>query len=229
MPLPCGTFSFKQRAVLGLLPPFLAFAMGTLARSWRVRARIHPDSDPRGAKPLVFALWHETVITIIGHWRGANIQGLASQSFDGELISSIMVHLGYPPVSRGSSSRGGASALMSHSQALQDGRHVAITMDGPRGPAYRAKPGILHVARESGISIVPTACAANPDWRLRSWDRTQVPPPFARVAFVLGKPLGQAELAGSAGMDHLQAAMAEVRDAATKILGTTGPGTGMLG
>lgn len=131
----CGPFSFKQRAVLGLLPPFLAFAMSSLVRSWRVRSSIHPDSDPRGTKPLIFALWHETVITIIGHWRGANIQGLASQSFDGELIAAIMIHLGYPPVSRGSSSRGGASALMSHAQALQEGRHVAITMDGPRGPA----------------------------------------------------------------------------------------------
>ena len=169
-----GTYSWKQRAVLGTCPWAMAQAMRSLARSWRIRSSIPEGVDPSNtARPLIYALWHETVITIIGHWRDHAIQGLASQSFDGELIASVMTHLGYPVVSRGSSSRGGAGALMSHAQALREGRHVAITVDGPRGPAYRAKPGILRVARESGVSIVPTACVASPDWRLRSWDRAR--------------------------------------------------------
>jgi hypothetical protein len=212
-------FTFKQRAALGLLPPFVALGVRALNRSWRVRSRIHPGTDPgEGGTPLIFALWHETVVTIIGHWHGSPIQGLASQSFDGQLIASIMVHLGYPAVSRGSSSKGGAQALMTHAQALREGRHVAITVDGPRGPAYQAKPGILHVARESGYSIVPTSCVASPDWRLRSWDRTQLPPPFARVAFVLGPPITPDRLHGQAGMDCLQQAMETARQNAEIIL-----------
>jgi len=212
-------FSWKQRAVLGLCPAMMAFAIRSLARTWRIRSRIHPESDPaRLDKPLIFALWHETVITIIGHWRDHAIQGLASQSFDGELIAAIMVHLGYPPVARGSSSKGGASALMSHIQALQAGRHVAITIDGPRGPAYQAKLGILHVAAESGIRIVPTSCVASPDWRLRSWDRTQVPPPFAKVAFVVGAPIASALLSGPNALANLHAAMAETKVIAEEVL-----------
>lgn len=215
MPSTCPPFSLKQSVVLGILPPIMALAIGSLARTWRVRSSIHPGSDPAlGGKPLIFALWHETVITIIGHWRGTPIQGLASQSFDGELTAEIMRHLGYPPPTRGSSSRGGAEALASHAEALQAGRHVAITVDGPRGPAYRAKPGILRVARASGFSIVPTACVASPDWRLRSWDRTQVPPPFAKVAFVLGKALPPEYFAGPDGLERLHFAMEEAHKGA---------------
>jgi lysophospholipid acyltransferase (LPLAT)-like uncharacterized protein len=214
-----GTYSWKQRAVLGTCPWAMAQAMRSLARSWRIRSSIPEGVDPSNtARPLIYALWHETVITIIGHWRDHAIQGLASQSFDGELIASVMSHLGYPVVSRGSSSRGGAGALMSHAQALREGRHVAITVDGPRGPAYRAKPGILRVARESGVSIVPTACVASPDWRLRSWDRTQVPPPFARVAFALGEPLGAGDLEGEGALERLHEAMGRTRDKAEAIL-----------
>jgi lysophospholipid acyltransferase (LPLAT)-like uncharacterized protein len=214
----CPSFSLKQSILLGFLPSLMAAAIGSLAWTWRVRSSIHPDSDPgRGGEPLIYALWHETVITIIGHWRGHPIQGLASQSFDGELTAGIMKHLGYPPPTRGSSTRGGAAALQSHALALRAGRHVAITMDGPKGPAYRAKAGILHVARESGFSIVPTACVSTPNWRLRTWDRTQVPPPFAKVAFVLGKPIPSAFLSGPEGSDRLHAAMAQVHSTALEI------------
>jgi lysophospholipid acyltransferase (LPLAT)-like uncharacterized protein len=219
MAAPCPSFSFKQRAILGVFPPLIALAVRCLDRSWRVQSSIHPGSDPGvGGKPLIFALWHETVITIIGHWHGHPIQGLASQSFDGQLIVSIMRHLDYPTVSRGSSSRGGAMALMTHAQALRDGRHVAITIDGPRGPAYHSKPGILHVAKESGFSVVPTSCVATPDWRFHSWDRTQIPPPFAKVAFVLGPALSPAQLSGSTGLATLEAGMASARKNAEGIL-----------
>ncbi len=217
--LPVCPFSRKQSLLLGILPPLMALAIGSLAWSWRVRCRIHPDADPAlRQRPLIFALWHETVVTIIGHWRGHAIQGLASRSFDGELTAGIMRHLGYPPPTRGSSSRGGAEALLSHAQALREGRHVAITVDGPRGPAYIAKPGILRVARDSGFCVVPTACVAAPDWRLRTWDRTQVPPPGAKVAYALGEPLTPAYLAGPEGLARLHAAMGRVRASAQEAL-----------
>ncbi len=215
----CCPFSKKQTFLLGVLPPLMAMAIGSLAWTWRVRSSIHPGTDPADrSKPLIFALWHETVVTIIGHWRGHAIQGLASQSFDGELTAGIMRRLGYPPPTRGSSSRGGAEALVSHAQALREGRHVAITLDGPKGPAYRAKPGILRVARESGVSIVPTACVASPDWRLKTWDRTQLPPPGAKVAFVLGEPLAAAVLDRPEAMERLHAAMGQARAAAVGLL-----------
>ena len=205
--------SWIQRLALVLAPPLLGLVLRTLAASWRVAVSMPEASRPRGSQgPYIYAMWHEGVVTVTGHWRDHAIQGLASQSFDGSLIARTLRHLGYPEPSRGSSSRGGADAIRSHTEALRQGRHVVVTMDGPRGPAYQAKPGVLRMAQESGARVVAVACAAHPRWRLRSWDRTLVPPPFARVGFVLSEPMEL--LPGPEGLRRLQSAMAEVQQKA---------------
>ncbi len=100
-----------------------------------------------------------------------------------------MGYLGFPALARGSSSRGGVAALKAQIDALAHGYHVAISVDGPRGPRDPAKPGAGQLAVLSGAPIVPVSGVARPDWRLRNWDQTMVPPPFARLAFVLGDPI----------------------------------------
>jgi lysophospholipid acyltransferase (LPLAT)-like uncharacterized protein len=175
--------------------------------------------DPRSAQePLIYSFWHEGVLTIIPHWRDSNIQGLASLSFDGALIAGAMRYLGYPTVARGSSSRGGAGALKAHLDALEQGRHVAISVDGPRGPAYVAKPGLLQLAALSGRRIIPVGSATTPDWRLKNWDRTQVPPPFSRLSFCLGEPLSVSKGGEEQGQRDLQAAMLQVQAKAANLL-----------
>jgi lysophospholipid acyltransferase (LPLAT)-like uncharacterized protein len=211
--------SLSQRLALALLPPLLGVAVRGLASTWRVRLAVPPRSHPRsGDAPLVYAMWHECVITVVAQWRDHPIQGLASQSFDGALIARTLRHLGYPEASRGSSSRGGAGALRSHVQALKEGRHVVVTVDGPRGPAYQAKPGVLSMARESGRPVVAVACACDARWRLKSWDRTLLPPPFARVAFALSEPLALGAMDPVDGMSALQNALAKAQVEAGQIL-----------
>jgi lysophospholipid acyltransferase (LPLAT)-like uncharacterized protein len=209
--------SSSQRLALAILPPVLGLALRGLAASWRVRQDIPPASQPRGAGgPLIYAMWHECVITVTGHWRDHPIQGLASQSFDGALIARTLRRLGYPEPTRGSSSRGGAAALRSHVEALKEGRHVVVTMDGPRGPAYRPKPGVLRMAQESGAKVVAVACATDGRWRLKSWDRTLLPPPGARVGFALGEPM--ALRPGPEGQARLLEAMAEAQTRAKALM-----------
>jgi lysophospholipid acyltransferase (LPLAT)-like uncharacterized protein len=211
--------SLSQRLALAALPPLLGLAVRALASTWRVRLAVPARSHPRsGDAPLVYAMWHECVITVVAQWRDHPIQGLASQSFDGALIARSLRHLGYPEASRGSSSRGGAGALRSHVQALKEGRHVVVTVDGPRGPAYQAKPGVLSMARDSGRPVVAVACACDARWRLKSWDRTLLPPPFARVAFALSEPLDLGALEPGQGMVELQKALSEAQGKADKIL-----------
>ena len=101
-------------------------------------------------------------------------------------------------------------------RALKQGRHVVVTMDGPRGPVFRAKPGVLRMAQEGAALLVPVACAVDARWRLKSWDRTLLPPPFARVGFALGEPLQVGP--GPAGMLRLQDAMLETQAKAQAIL-----------
>ena len=90
---------------------------------------------------------------------------------------------------RGSTSRGAARALLGASRALESGFDIAVTVDGPRGPAGVVTPGASVISHRTGAPMVPTAASASSAWRLRSWDRFLVPKPFARVIVVYGEPI----------------------------------------
>jgi hypothetical protein len=111
-----------------------------------------------------------------------------SRSRDGEWTARLFARLGAETV-RGSSSRGGATALRGLVRAARDGKDLAITPDGPKGPAERVQPGAVWLARLSGRPLLPVAFAARPCVRVGSWDRMIVPLPFSRGAFEYGELL----------------------------------------
>jgi lysophospholipid acyltransferase (LPLAT)-like uncharacterized protein len=113
---------------------------------------------------------------------------MVSRSRDGELISRTIKRLGFKPV-RGSSSRGGSSALLSLSKKLENGADAAVTPDGPRGPRYRAQAGVIHLAQRSGRPVVPLTYSANRKWGFKSWDRFLFPCPFAKAVLIYGDPV----------------------------------------
>jgi lysophospholipid acyltransferase (LPLAT)-like uncharacterized protein len=212
-------YRWSQRLLLALLPPVAGLIIRLWAKTWRVRLAVPRELDPRYCQQrYIYAFWHEGVVTIIPHWRDSQIQGLASQSFDGALISALMRYLGFPPPARGSSSRGGAGALKAHVDALAQGLHVAISVDGPRGPRYQSKPGVVQLAALTGHAIVPVSGVARPDIRLRNWDQTMVPPPFARLAFVLGEPILVQPGAEAEALERLNSALMGGLEAAAVFL-----------
>jgi len=135
-------------------------------------------------EPLLWAFWHNQLLISAYMFerffparRGA---AMASQSKDGEIISAIIAAFGLRPI-RGSSSRGGARALVEMKRAHDDGFDVAITPDGPRGPVYHVNPGIVKLAQLTGGKIFPMHIAYSRCWRLKSWDGFMIPKPFATV------------------------------------------------
>lgn len=100
---------------------------------------------------------------------------------------------------------------------LEEKRAIVIPLDGPRGPRYEIQPGILFLARKSGVPIVPACLNAPRRWQLRSWDMTQIPRPFSRVELRLGQPLffpDDGERDPAADARRLRRAMLEItRDA----------------
>src|SRR5213079_2606026 len=90
---------------------------------------------------------------------------------------------------RGSTSRGARKALLQLTRDMRAGRAAAFTLDGPRGPARVAQPGAVWLARATGNPILPFHFEADRYWTLNSWDRTQIPKPFATVAMAMGQPL----------------------------------------
>lgn len=164
-------------------------------------ARFH-----REGKPVVFTLWHGRLLPATYHHRGEGVVTLVSLHRDGEYITRAVRRWGYVAV-RGSSSRGGLEALRELIRHVKQGRSLAITPDGPRGPFQKMKPGPAIIAQRTGAPIIPVAAAASRGWFFGSWDRFLVPQPFARCRIAYGEPVFVPRDADEA---RIQATMDEV-------------------
>jgi lysophospholipid acyltransferase (LPLAT)-like uncharacterized protein len=164
-------------------------AVRILARTWRVQ-EIHQaggDIVRQRERPVIFCLWHSELLCHMWNFRGLGIVVLISEHGDGEIAARAAASMGYHTI-RGSSSRGAERALLALVRAVEEGAHVAVTPDGPCGPAESFAPGALIAAQRSGAPIVLLRATASRCWRLRSWDRFIIPKPFARVTIVVGAP-----------------------------------------
>ena len=138
---------------------------------------------PPGAiyeKPVIYSFWHRAVFPSAWMWRNLDIAVMVSRSFDGEYIARIIQKLGFTAV-RGSSSRGGAPALLGMKSHLEKGKTVAFTIDGPRGPKYVAKPGPVLLSRITSLPMAAFYVAIEKAWVLNTWDRFVIPKPFSKA------------------------------------------------
>ena len=163
----------------------------------------------RRALPGIYCFWHQAMIAFAYHFRNMQIGIMISRSFDGECIARIVEKLGFRPV-RGSSSRGGAGALMAMREELELGHPAVFTADGPRGPLYVTKPGAVALARKSGYKICCFHVAVERAWILKSWDRMMIPKPFSRASFYITRPL---EVPPDATDEQLEASRQQVQAA----------------
>ena len=168
--------------------------------------------------PILFALWHGRMYLSIQAHRRQGIVTMASQSKDGEWITRWLENNGYVVV-RGSTTRGGSQALREMVRQVRSGRHAALTVDGPRGPARVVQAGVVQLARLTGAWILPiTSSSARPRF-LASWDRYLLPAPFSRNIVAYGEPFpipdGMSEEAAASRIaSALDAATAEADAAA---------------
>jgi len=137
-------------------------------------------ADATFEKPVIYAFWHRAVFASTWLWRKTGIAVMVSRSFDGEYIARIIEKLGFVAV-RGSSSRGGALALLGLKDQLERGNTVAFTIDGPRGPKYVAKPGPVLLSRASGLPMAAFYVAIDDPWVLNTWDAMVLPKPFSKA------------------------------------------------
>ena len=173
-----------------MLVPLALFVFGLLARTWHFRTR-NPEQWQRlraDGKPFVFVLWHGGLLPLTYWHRDRDIAVLVSEHRDGEIIARVVHAWGYRTI-RGSSTRGGGRALLEMTRELERGSVVAVTPDGPRGPALEFQPGALVIAQRAQVPVVPMAVRVDRAWRINSWDGFLVPKPFARVTIAWGDPL----------------------------------------
>jgi len=154
------------------------------ALGWTWRIRITHDDDLRqlvaANVPIIYSLWHGHLLPLLYHHRDQGVVVLISEHGDGEIIARIATSLGYRTV-RGSTSRGAARALLGLARVVNDGGSLAVTPDGPRGPAKSFAPGVAIVAHRTRAPVIGVGVSATWAWRLKTWDRFLIPLPFARV------------------------------------------------
>lgn len=176
----------KARVIAALGSPIVR-TLGATYR-WRIDGLAQYDSIVASGKQPIFAFWHGRILPATLFWKHRGIVVITSQNFDGEWIAGIIRRFGYD-TARGSSSRGGARALVQLRRDLAEGRPAAFTIDGPRGPARVAQPGAVFLAGATGHPMLPFHIESSRFWTAGRWDQTQIPQPFSRVAVAIGAPI----------------------------------------
>lgn len=193
-------------------------ALRTLAATWRYRilGAEHLANVRREGRPFIFSLWHGQLLPLIWHHRSEEVAILVSEHRDGELIARIARSIGYNLI-RGSTTRGGGRALLTLVRTIEAGSEVAVTPDGPKGPARRFAPGALVAAHRTGAPLLPIAAFASRAWKLASWDGFIIPKPFAQITVSYGAPafvVAESARAASQQAPRFEAIMQETVDRA---------------
>jgi len=161
-------------------------ALGTTLK-WRVEGLQHYDQVVNDGRQPIMAFWHGRILPATVYFKRRGIVVITSENFDGEWIAGIIERFGYR-TARGSTSRGGAKALVQMKHDMEAGRPTGFTLDGPRGPARVAQPGAVWLSKATGNPVLPFHLEASRHWTVNSWDQTQIPKPFSTVALVVGRP-----------------------------------------
>ena len=209
-------FTLRQRMALFLISWIGYLAVRLIGSTLRYRVSLaDPTLDLSDLHNLICPFWHRCVLPSTYFFRNRGFAVMTSRSFDGEYIARIIERFGFKAV-RGSSSRGGASALLQLHDIVNSGGIAAFTIDGPRGPRYVAKPGPILLAKNTGAPILPFYVAVENPWVLKSWDALMIPRPFSRALIRVGKkinvPSETDDQVMKAKLAEMQQELEEVRD-----------------
>ncbi|MDH5561317.1 MAG: lysophospholipid acyltransferase family protein [Deltaproteobacteria bacterium] len=185
-----ASVSFKKKTAVFLIPYVFKLLIVTIESTCRHKwiDKHHLDNLKSENQNWIYATWHNN--TAIASWilRNQKMVAMVSSSTDGEFFSRIMNLMGNSTV-RGSSTRGGAKALLSLIKILRNGQLGIITPDGPRGPIFKLQSGSISLAQKSGVPLVPLHLEASRQWIFtKSWDKHKLPKPFSTIVIKVGEP-----------------------------------------
>lgn len=209
-------FTLRQRIVLRLIIFAGYLAIRIIGPTLRISiSREEGAQETIEQRPLIGSFWHACIIPATYICRNLGVRVMSSNSYDGEYMGRIIRKFGFVAV-KGSSSRNAVRALIGLRRALEEGWTVAFTLDGPRGPRYKVKPGPAALAKMSGVPMTMFHMAVDKAWVLNSWDRMMIPKPFSRVLIRFGKLIPVAANASDEEVERstqeLQSALDRVRE-----------------
>jgi lysophospholipid acyltransferase (LPLAT)-like uncharacterized protein len=189
--------SALRRLAAGLIARYIRFCFATIR--WQVEGGAVRDRLQAGRGRHILAIWHGRLSMIPGEMRaGVDVRAVISRNRDGDIITDVVERFGILTL-RGSTEdprkpgreRGGRDVFMAGLAALrtQENVIVALTPDGPRGPALRCHEGVAMLAVVTGVAVVPWTFSVRRGRALGSWDRFLVPCPFTRGVIAYGEPV----------------------------------------
>jgi lysophospholipid acyltransferase (LPLAT)-like uncharacterized protein len=201
-------FTLRQRIILRIIIGLGYWVIRIIGPTMRVCISSEEGAQETvGQRPLIGSFWHACIIPATYMCRNLGVRVMSSNSYDGEYMGRIIRKFGFVAV-KGSSSRNAVRALLGLRRALGDGWSVAFTLDGPRGPRYKVKPGPVALARSSGVPLTMFHMAVDRAWVLNTWDRLIIPKPFSRVLMRFGKLI---PVPGEASEEELERYTAELQ------------------
>lgn len=165
----------------------------TLSLTWRVTLE-EPDSmrlSLQNNQPLILAHWHGDEVALIYLVRRYRIATITSTSKDGEMMNTVIRLLG-GSTSRGSSTRGGITALKGLIRLVRDQRrNSSFAVDGPKGPIHQVKPGVFELSRLMNSPIYAVGVHCDRAWvAQKAWNKAYLPKPFAKIYMRWVGPFG---------------------------------------
>jgi lysophospholipid acyltransferase (LPLAT)-like uncharacterized protein len=158
--------------------------------------------------------WHRCIFPAAWIWRDRGVVVMNTVNFDGQWTRKVIEWLGFG-TAQGSSSRGGMAGLTALAQKLGEGKHVAFTVDGPRGPRYVAKPGPVILARRMNCPISVFHIGVESGYTFKkSWDLFKVPMPFSRAVMIFAPVI---RMKPDGGGDDLKVTLAEMQSSLERV------------
>ncbi len=219
-------FTLRQRIVLRIIVWLGYWAIRLIGLTLRVCISCEEGAQPTlEQRPVVLSFWHSCIVPATSIWRNQGVRVMSSNSYDGEYMGRIIHKFGFVAV-KGSSSRNAVRALLGLRRALGEGWPVAFSLDGPRGPRRKVKPGPVALGRSAGVPLSVFHVAVDRAWVLNTWDRLLIPKPFSRVLLRFGKLIHVPAAATDEDVDRytgeLQAALDRVCEFAEKNVSRVG-------
>ena len=204
----------KTRFIAWLVPRAIRLIVLFFEKTvrWQVVGQV-AEGDER----FLYGFWHARLLMMPKLFRRRGWHGymLISEHRDGGFIADTM-SLFHIPTVRGSTTRGGARAVLKMLRAVRDERRsLGITPDGPKGPREVMQMGTVQLAKKSGLPFVALCYATRRHWRVNSWDRFYIPKPFTRGVFIISEPVRVSpDEDDDAALARLQAVMDETQQRA---------------
>jgi lysophospholipid acyltransferase (LPLAT)-like uncharacterized protein len=186
------SWSFWKKKFIFKLQVYIAYIVFRLL-FLTLKVKVIDAENIEKAKAMSFndmyinAFWHQQILSCLFSYEGVHEScsiAITSQSRDGDYLDSILSLFGHNFI-RGSSSRGGGSAMLKVIKELKkeysNFSSFSNAIDGPKGPILEVKPGIVQISRLAQVPVVPMVFVVSRYWQLSSWDKCCIPKPFATV------------------------------------------------